>query len=461
MNRRDLLLGSTLLAIGNGATHPVHASAAGATEVFEVGLTGFDRALLPREHGQLTARLEPIRRRYPSREHCMQMAAFFGAAGGLLVYVNDPTTPPSDWTIRLNDRLRIEFQHRRPEVVVRKIEPTLAVAAASYREWAASQPWVTRRERCPKDLSLISVASNPQLDGQRRHLADLFSLVPKPVGAWFTQWRRFPFDELYPDYRPRDPASFARLLADMRQLECMTFPYVNALLWDDRLEEFAGTARDVALRDQAGKTVPYNVKRSYLRYACPHSIAWQEVIADARKAIRDDRGIESEGIYLDMLIAMPPMPCWSRDHGHEPGDRSAWVSGVRQLLAKVPGVVMSEGCAEPYLDHVDYALMHLYTQDPESVPLWSLVYGDIINAVGWRLPGPVTAARFSAELAEARRFGIHGLASPWMTELPESALLTPEVRRAIRDQVGMLPGERVPKACEQQGPAVVSAESRR
>ena len=101
----------------------------------------------------------------------------------------------------------------------------------------------------------------------------------------------------------------------------------------------------------------------------------------------------------------------------------------------MPGVIMTEGCAEPFLAQVDHVLMYLYTQDGESVPLWSQVYGDIISSVGWRIPDQATGAIFSAELAKARAFGNRTMASPWMTPLPESSLLTPAVRAVIRNSV--------------------------
>jgi hypothetical protein len=424
-----------MLGLGAGTGMFAGKAASRGDSVFEISLAGFEKALLPREHGQLTSSFLPVRRRYPSREHCMQMAAFFGPDGGLLVYVNDSSTPPSEWTVSLGNRLQIEFFGNRPEVVVKRIEPTVTAAAAGYREWAIKQPWVTERLRGRRDLNLISVASNPNINMQRRHLEDLFGLVPRPVGAWFTQWRRFPFDAMYPDYAAGDPVGFARLLTDLRHSGCTTFPYMNALLWDARLAAFARDGSDIAVIDRSGEQVQYNSKLNYLRYACPFSAKWQRVLTAARNAIRDSEGIESEGVYLDMLLAVPPIACWSARHGHEPGDTSAWLVGVKELLRNMPGVIMTEGCAEPFLAQVDHVLMHLYTQDGESVPLWSQVYGDIISPVGWRIPDQPTGAIFSAELAKAKAFGNRTMASPWMTPLPESSLLTPAVRAVIRNSV--------------------------
>ena len=122
MDRRDFLRSYAMLGLGAGTGMLAGKAASREGGVFETSLAGFEKALLPREHGQLTSSLLPVRRRYPSREHCMQMAAFFGPNGGLLVYVKDSSTPPSEWTVSLGDRLQIEFFGKRPEFVVKRIE---------------------------------------------------------------------------------------------------------------------------------------------------------------------------------------------------------------------------------------------------------------------------------------------------------------------------------------------------
>ena len=83
---------------------------------------------------------------------------------------------------------------------------------------------------------------------------------------------------------------------------------------------------------------------------------------------------------------------------------------------------MVEGNAEIYLDRVDYLLMHLYTDQPDAVPLWKLVYGDLAYPVGWRLPPAVTGEQLRSAMRRARDFGVGAGATPWMTSEPESAL---------------------------------------
>jgi hypothetical protein len=412
---------ASLPALGLPHTRRARA-AAPVGGVREIDISGYDTALLPREHGQLTRLSAPLRRRYPSREHCMQMAAFFNARRGLLVIAKDPRAGVADWDIRPGSTLSIHFYGDVAEVETRAIDPTVEAAAAGYRQWAAQQSWVTGRQRHSRPLSFVSVASLSSQALEQAQLQRVLAATPAPVGAWFTQWRRYPFDHMYPDYVAREPQQFSRTLALLRGHGAVALPYVNGLLWDQALVPFQREGAQVAVRTQSHDTVPYNSDLSNLRYSCPHSALWQARIAQARAALTDTDHQPTGGVYLDMLAAADPLICWSADHGHAPGDAYAWQQGIRSLLRRIGGAIMVEGNAEAYLDCVDYLLMHLHTDQADAVPLWKLVYGSPPFPVGWRLPAAVTADQMRATLQRARNFGVGADATPWMIPEPESAL---------------------------------------
>jgi len=388
----------------------------------EIDISGYDRVLLPREHGQLTRLTTPLHGRYPSRDHCMQMAAFFSARRGLLVIAKDARGGVADWDIRPGGTLRIHFHGEVPEVETQQIDPTLEAAAAAYRQWALRQSWVTTRRRTAPRLNFFSVASQSSQAGERVHLQRVLANTQPPIGVWFTQWRRYGFDEKYPDYSPREPQEFAHTLALCALRDAVALPYVNAQLWDQTLSDFHEVGVRLALRTETHDTLPYNAELSNLRYACPYSRDWQDRLAQVRASLRDAEGRRSQGVYLDMLAAAPPAICWAEDHGHRPGDPYAWAQGQRALLQRIDGAVMVEGNAEIYLDRVDYVLMHLWTDQPDAVPLWKLVYGDLVQSVGWRLPPAVTDEQLRNTVRRARDFGVGAGATPWMTSEPESAL---------------------------------------
>lgn len=388
----------------------------------EIDISGYDKVLLPREHGQLTSLTTPIHRRYPSRDHCMQMAAFFSARRGLLVIAKDTRGGVADWEIQPGRTLRIHFHGEVPEVETRQIDPTLEAAAAAYRQWASRQSWVTARRRTTPRLNFFSVASQSSQAGERAHLERVLANTQPPIGVWFTQWRRYPFDHKYPDYTPREPQEFARTLALCTLRGAVALPYVNAQVWDQTLTDFQDTGVRIALRTETHDTLPYNAELNNLRYACPYSALWQNRLVQARTALVDAEGRPTQGIYLDMLAAAPPVICWADDHGHRPGDPYAWAEGSRALLQRIDGAIMVEGNAEIYLDRVDYVLMHLYTDQLDAVPLWKLVYGDLAYPVGWRLPPAATDEQLRNAVRRAREFGLGAGATPWMTSEPESAL---------------------------------------
>ena len=404
----------------------------------EIDISRYDTALLPREHGQLTRLAGSLRRRYPSREHCMQMAAFFSASRGLLVVAKDARGGVADWEVLPGQRLKIHFYGDVPEVETSAIEPTVEAAAAGYRQWAMKQHWVAGRRRASRKLSFISQASLSSLVLERAHFEQVRTVAGSPAGMWLTQWRRYPFDRMYPDYGAREPEQLASTLTAVRTSDAIAFPYVNGLLWDQGLASFQHTSAQAALRTQTLGTAPYSSELNFLRYACPHSQAWQDCIARTRAAITDSTGQASGGIYLDMLAATEPLLCWATDHGHAPGDPYAWQDGIRELLRRTAGAIMVEGSAEVYLDSVDYMLMHLYTDQSDAVPLWTSVYGDQAHAVGWRLPVGVTATQLQTILQRARKFKVGGFATPWMTSEPEIALFDRGVAQAALKDAGAL-----------------------
>jgi len=388
---------------------------------FKIDLSGYSTALLPREHGQLTSSVETIRRRYPSREHCMQMAAFMNHKEALLVIVNDPEGGVCDWEIKLGRTLRIQFYQSAPEILQIKLKPNIKEIARIYKESVANRYWVKNRTRSSAHLDFISVASSSTIEHESDHLKNVRSKVGGQLGVWFTQWRRYEFDRMYPDYTAKQPAEFSALLSRLKeQGKIIPMPYINGLLWDSKLSTFNPAAK--ALLDSQNKWVSYNRKLHFLHYACPAAVQWQATITSARNSIVDSNGYPVSGVYLDMLAASAPIVCWSSHHGHEPGDPGCWVKGVRKLLSAIDGAIMVEGCAEVYNDLIDYPLMHLYTDQADTVNLWSLVYGDTLQSVGWRLPHLNRNNQLSSVKKKIADFGSRSAGSPWMTAYSEDEL---------------------------------------
>jgi hypothetical protein len=378
----------------------------------------------------------------------MQMAAFFSETRGLLVHTTDPRGSVTDWEILPGDRLRIHFYGPEVDVNLIEIPPTVEAAASAYREWAVRQAWAAGPHRPLPRLDLIATASTPELSAQSRVLQPLLDAFPNATAAWLTQWRRHAFDTMYPDYEPRSWGDFYESCDALRRRNCAVLPYVNALLWDIHLKAWIG-GQSVAIRNQHGAMVKYSHKLPSLHYACPASSLWQSVMSAALSKIQaGEQG--AAGVYLDMALAAPPILCFAEGHGHALGDPFAWQTGVRSLLKQARGLVMSEGCAEIYLNDVDLPLMHLYAAATDTVPLWLHVYGERTPGVGWAISPSASEQEFLREVQRAVSFGAAALGSPWLHHVFQERLMTPEYKDTLRVLQGI---------CERNSGAAVRGET--
>lgn len=386
-------------------------------DVREIDVSKYSHAIFPREHGQLIEmnRLTyPVVRRYPSRDHCMQMAAFYNASEAIIVIANDPAGAITDWILTPKKKLSIKYYTSGRETLIIKAEPTLSNIGKVYRQWADKQFWMMPlREK--KVIDFFSVASMSGLELEKNHFRNFRKHIDGNIGVWFTQWRRFPFDKMYPDYGAKNQAAFRAYINYLGKNSALAMPYVNSMLVDIDNRNLLDFSNSVLLKSESGFSVSYNETMKNLCYACPGSDAWVNFISAVSLGSCQGIDVTNHGVYLDMLAAAKPELCWSSDHGHAPGDPLVWQMGLLKLLRKMRGVVMAEGCAEIYINSLDYCLAHLHTQMADSIPLWNHVYGDLEKVVGWKLPSDIRKKDFQVEQTRLKKFGIKSrYGSPWM-----------------------------------------------
>lgn len=426
VNKRTL--GKQFLCASLAAlSHRVNIANGGqVNNISEIDVSRFTHAIFPREHGQLVDMnmlAAPLVRRYPSREHCMQMAAFYNSTEAILVIGNDPAAAICDWILYPNKKLTLTNYGKAITPLIVKVDPNVFSIANAYRKWVEHQYWMKPVREKRKNIDFFSVASMSDFNIEKEHFKNIRRNIAGNIGVWFTQWRRYPFDKMYPDYVAKDKAKFFSLIKYLEINSAIAMPYINSLLVDVNNKMLLPIEDKVLLKDSSGGRRIYSHKANYLSYACPGSRLWKELIASA--CLNSYQGMDAakHGIYLDMLAAASPELCWSSDHGHTPGDAFGWQRGLLELLREMKGVVMVEGCAEIYLNSVDYCLMHLYTRRIDSIPLWRYVYGDLGKAVGWTLSERSTKADFQAERLRMNDFGIKSrYGSPWMLGIPESSV---------------------------------------
>ncbi|MFO1368936.1 MAG: DUF6259 domain-containing protein [Marinagarivorans sp.] len=418
-----LIIGASILARG---VRDNSAYAGPNENIFDVDISKYTHAILPREHGQLLELNKlsvPLSRRYPSREHCMQMVAFTNSREAILVIANDETAAISDWTIYPQKKFTLRYFGARKEPLIFKVAPNINAIAEVYRDWANRHFWMGEPKRKNNKIDFFSVASMSDFGLEKDHFRQVRSKIIGRIAVWFTQWRRYPFDVMYPDYISKDKAGFMSLIKYIEGNNSVAMPYINSLLFDSANKGFSILANKIQLKDMSGRVSHYKEQLNNLRYACPGNDAWRELIVTACENSCQGIDVSKHGVYLDMLAAASPQFCWSSDHAHAPGDPHAWQDGLLKILRAVKGVVMVEGCAEIYLNSVDYCLAHLYTEKADTVPLWRYVYGDMGKMVGWKLSNSVTKSAFNADNQRMSNFGLKSLyGSPWMAGVPESTL---------------------------------------
>ena len=370
----------------------------------------YDQILVPKGHGEILSMRDGHHERYPSRNQSMQFIAFFNSHQGLYIQTNDPDAHITDWIVK-NGQLRIIFYGPEVEVLVKTIEPKLEHAASIYKDWARRQFWAKKKESVMDDVSFIATAPSSKIENMRKTIPRVIKRFSGGTACFIKKWRRHPFDKMFPDYMPGYPLEMRLFLTELHARDCVPLPYINGCLVDEAM--INKDIRNSLIIDSDGNNPFYTNKKSYLKYACPSTTYWMNMILAARKSLVDACGSLSTGIYYDMIAASSPHICYSTKHNHEPGDARAWQSSFRSLLADTPGVIMIEGCAEVYMDLIDVFLMHFHTERNNIVPLWKHVYGDITNAAGWNPKPGGTPDDLSKAVAKANKFGVGYYSSPW------------------------------------------------
>lgn len=391
--------------------------------IARIDVADYDYAVVPRGHGLRIALGKRYRARYPSRDQNMQLMAFFGKKGGLLVRTLDSTAGVTDWKISPSRILTIQGFGEESQVLAEPVGTDLSEIAQIYREWAESQFWTKDSVEPFQDYRVFAVASQASEKSFDRGLFEFLEKVPGPKACWLTQWRKDRFDRGFPNYVSRARVNWEKIFDRLENYQCDPYPYVNASLVDiDR--KGGGMSERLLLRDANGELVPYSKRKKHLNFCCPEAGDWRATVTGALDELSQTAGRPIEGVYYDVLTATNPRICYASDHDHEPGDPYSWQRGTAQLLTQTDRAIMAEACAEIYINLVGASLMHRYTDSDDAVPLWSAVYGDFDKSFGWDMRRIERIEEVEKQVKKAKRFGVRACGSPWMTERIQKLLLS-------------------------------------
>ncbi|MFA6104825.1 MAG: DUF6259 domain-containing protein [Victivallaceae bacterium] len=412
-------------------------------------ISGYTHMLVPNQHGKILP-IWTYSQSYPSGYQCMQFIAFYNSTTGAIYYIQTQDTQGRliDWSV-VNEnnvyKLRLTFytMNGQNPGIVKDTSMTAAnftdfykQVARKYKAWAVNQFWAKRKKSALDEAGTIAVVSDIDPNGTSLN-NQVIPYLEKWNGAktasWSSSWRRFNFDTKYPDYLfPNNGYSRSQGMALLNSYNSLPILYVNGCLWDENSTSSAlvnpsnpEAVYDIAdmVKDSSGSTCSYP-GISNLKYACQGRSRWQTVIKDAWDY---QKTAGSAGIYYDMAANQKPLLCYDATHSHDAGDPLVWQNGVRSIMQYITnsgGIIISEGCAEIYIDQVDAFLTYLDTDMVDSdnyklVPLFREVYGEVARETGWMvLPNGqsisnLTPSIFKDAALKAANFGSLSYSSPF------------------------------------------------
>ncbi len=274
-------------------------------------------------------------------------------------------------------------------------------AARLYARWARPQPWAAPRP--PHAVTAWQVLHVPEKapDVWAAEMEALARHLGVRLGVHFYNWHQVPFDTDYPDYFPAREG-FAGLVARLRRAGMRCMPYINGRLWDISAPSWAARGAEAhAVKISAERLHPRTrfIPREtygsgqYLAPMCPTTPFWQDTVVDLCRRIVDELGCD--GVYLDQICAEKAELCVDPAHGHALGGGGYWLTGYRQLMARVRAAVgedvfLTTECNwEGGIADFD-ALLMWHTFGPSLVPLFAAVFGGQARTFGCRWEDDLT-----------------------------------------------------------------------
>jgi Domain of unknown function (DUF6259) len=362
-----------------------------------------------------------------------QMSAWYGKAGGLMLYAADSAGYYKGFRVqRYQNHIIPTFEH----IVVGFKDanftlpyPTVMApfsggwesAADLYRDWAVQQPWCNKKIR---ERGLPSAVSQPSFVlcnhirlAKGREVKDESSSIPN-IGAAFGQALGMPITQLFfswekhgpwiaPDYFPPYPskAKFDQMTQRIHSSGNRTMLYLSGLNIT-----LAKTPRHGAKNYQAPDSIKESIRSSAIVgrdlkiltqgkdkegvgkkwILCPTTKAAKtQVLNGVQKAL--ELGVDI--IQIDQVVGGGTPPCFQESHGHPWAGLNQSTHGFADILRQSHGITSQKGAALsiegpgeffiPYLDivHTRENVEGVWPRDGkgmEGIPLFSYLYHDYL-----------------------------------------------------------------------------------
>ena len=177
-------------------------------------------------------------------------------------------------------------------------------------------------------------------------------------------------------------------------------PYTNARLWERTTKSFIEkNIAAAAIKGEDGEIFnePWTAEQ-HLTTICPSCAVWQNKVVDMCREFVVEEGFD--GAYLDQVASFNAMLCFDERHSHSCGGGTWWNDSYHRMLRSVrallgnESIMTTESCCETYIDIFDlFLILDTNFQETgfnavmgngqaESVPLFSMIYGDYALAYG-------------------------------------------------------------------------------
>jgi hypothetical protein len=269
-------------------------------------------------------------------------------------------------------------------------------AAQLYRPWALRQHWASRGPAERQDTYVAQIACwlwnrgrCEEVGPATKEVADRLGL---PVALDWYWWHKHAYDTSYPDYfPPRDGEdTFRATVADLQESGVAVQVYTNGMSWDEAEPDWErhGKPCTQILPDGSLHGVVYNTwMNARLMHVCGASSGWRH---KELEVAQQAAALGLDGLYIDQIAVIGGQrPCFSTEHGHDPGGGTFGATGFRELFqglrAANPGLaISSESVSEIYQDLLDACItlqtswerLHgkAGTTNRQPIPLFQAVY---------------------------------------------------------------------------------------
>ena len=207
-----------------------------------------------------------------------------------------------------------------------------------------------------------------------------------PVASHWYRYNIARFNDNDPEHLPPDPYVLDGVLA-ARELGVDPMPYVLATIWDtDTQSWIRENALQSAVKTESGEIIPWNIGSNVFAWMCMSQEQWHAKMREICEKLIWEH--DMSGVYLDVLAAGSPKPCYDPTHGHSVRGGNYWGQGARQLMVDLRAHIrrldpdacfFTEEIGEHLIDVMDGFLTlditRNYTPGGEQVwPIFNAVY---------------------------------------------------------------------------------------